>query len=90
MIIYHFIPRFPSVSNFLSLESFPLQRRQNESSYKTNIDVKKEASSAAGADPARVHWVHVHPLVSEYMFIVCSMLEAPWMFRQIKGTLSIL
>ena len=26
--------------------------------------------------------VHVHPLVSEYMFIVCSVLEAPWMFRQ--------
>ena len=22
------------------------------------------------------------PVVSEYMFIVCSMLEAPWMFRQ--------
>ena len=30
------------------------------------------------------------PLVSEYMFIVCWMLEAPWMFRQINGALSIL
>ena len=35
-------------------------------------------SKHTGADPARVHWVHVHPpLMSEYMFIVCSMLEAP-------------
>ena len=30
------------------------------------------------------------PLMFEYMFIVCSMLEASWVFRQIKGALSIL
>ena len=48
-----------------------------------------QSTAQTGADPARVHWVHVHPsppFVSEYMFIVCSMLEAHW----IKGALSIL
>ena len=29
------------------------------------------------ADPPRVLLVYVHPLLFEYMFIVCSMFEAP-------------
>ena len=38
------------------------------------ISVKQGLFQSTGADPARVH---VHHFVSEYMFIVCSVLEAP-------------
>ena len=54
--------------------------------YNISTDLTVRGGSSQGALGARAP-----PLCpSTYPYIVCSMLEAPWIFRQIKGTLSIL